>query len=337
MHLKGENVQTVMFDSRSYDQRAFAEANEKYKFEIRFLEPRLTELTADLANGFPVVCSFVNDQVNETVLKKLQEGGCKLLALRSAGYNHVDIAAAGRLGIQVVRVPSYSPHAVAEHAFALLMTLNRKIHRANARVRELNFTLDGLVGFDLYGKTFGVVGLGKIGWVAAKIAKGFGCKVLATDINADKKEVVAAGIELVEVDELFKNSDIVSLHVPLNPHTYHLVDERRFGLMRAGAILINTSRGGLVDASALIQSLKKARLGGAALDVYEEEEGVFFQNLSEGVLQDDILARLMTFPNVLITAHQAFLTKEALGNIADTTLANIAAFANGKKMEGVVL
>lgn len=328
-------MRVAVFDTHRYDRESFDRANAHGAHELVYLEPRLTRDTAPLASGFPAVCSFVNDRVDAATLEVLHGGGTRLVALRSAGFNHVDLAAAERLGVRVARVPEYSPFAVAEHAVALVLALNRKIHRAYARVREWNFSLEGLVGFDLHGKTVGIVGTGKIGRVAVRIFRGFGCEVLAYDLREDP-EVLAAGARYVELGELYAGSDVISLHVPLNPSTHHMIDAAAFGRMREGVMLVNTGRGALIDSRALIAALKRGRVGAAGLDVYEEEEGIFFQDLSNRVLQDDVLARLLTFPNVLVTSHQAFLTREALGNIAGTTLGNIAAFERGEALPNEV-
>jgi D-lactate dehydrogenase len=322
-------MKIAMFDTHAYDREAFQRANAEYRHEIAFFEPRLNASTAALASGHEVVCSFVNDRLDRPCLEVLQRGGTRLIALRSAGYNHVDLSAAGELGLPVVRVPEYSPHAVAEHAVALVLALNRKIHRAYARVREWNFSLDGLVGFDLYQKTVGIVGTGRIGRAAAQIFAGFGCQILLYD-RAPDAAWSSASMRYATLPELYSASDVISLHVPLTPETHHLIDEGALGRMKPGAILVNTGRGALIDSKALIGALKTGQLGGAGLDVYEEEEGVFFQDLSNRVLQDDVLARLLTFPNVLVTSHQGFLTHEALAAIAGTTLANVSAFALGR-------
>ncbi len=324
-------MKVALFDTRRYDKEAFEEANARFGHDVSFLEPRLTRDTAALARGFGAVCSFVNDRVDAEALERLGEGGVRLVALRSAGYNHVDLAAAAALGIPVVRVPEYSPHAVAEHAVGLLLTLNRKIHRAYARVREWNFSLEGLVGFDLFGKTVGVVGTGRIGRAAAALFRGFGCRVLAYDMSPDAA-LVAMGIEYVDLEMLYREAHVISLHVPLTPSTHHLIDAAALSTMRRGVVLLNTGRGALIDSRALIEALKTGQVGAAGLDVYEEEEGVFFRDLSDRVLQDDVLARLLTFPNVLVTAHQAFLTREALANIAETTLASLTAFERGEPL-----
>ncbi len=262
--------------------------------------------------------------------------GVRLIALRSAGYNHVDLDAAARLGLSVVRVPAYSPHAVAEHAAALILTLNRRTHRAYNRVREANFSLDGLVGFDLHGKTVGVIGTGRIGAVMLRIMHGFGCRLLAHDVKEDVALTKEIPVRYVTLQELFGESDIVSLHVPLTPDTRHLIDAEALRRMKHGVVLVNTGRGALIDTRALIDALKRGQIGAAGLDVYEEEEGIFFKDLSEQVLQDDVLARLLTFPNTLITSHQGFLTREALANIAETTLANVRAFEHGEQLVNAV-
>ncbi|MGD9647714.1 MAG: 2-hydroxyacid dehydrogenase [Pirellulales bacterium] len=321
-------MRMAVFDTRNYDREALSAANAG-GHELTFLEPRLTAVTAPLAEGFPAVCSFVNDAADAAALRTLHAGGTRLLALRSAGFNHVDLDEAAALGIRVVRVPDYSPYAVAELAVALILSLNRKIHRAYQRVRDANFSLEGLVGFDLHGKTFGVIGTGKIGAAATKIMRGFGCQLLGFDLHHNEELVRETGLRYVELDELYRAADIISLHVPLLPTTRHLIDARALSLMKPHVVLINTSRGALVDTRALIEALKHRRLGAAGLDVYEEEEGVYFQDLSGEVLHDDVLARLLTFPNVLVTAHQGFLTREALTNIAQTTLASLEAFERG--------
>lgn len=318
----------AVFDTRRHDRMALEEANRSYGHALSFLEPRLTAQTATLARGFDVACSFVNDHVDRAALTLLRDGGVRLIALRSAGYNHVDLEAAAELGLVVVRVPEYSPHAVAEHAIALVLTLDRKIHRAYARVREGNFALDGLLGFDLYRKTVGIVGTGRIGAAAARIFLGFGCRVLAFDLRTQPD----LGVEYTTLDTLYAESDVISLHVPLTPATHHMIDAAALARMKRGIMLINTSRGALIDSRALIAALKSGHIGSAGLDVYEEEEGVFFEDLSDKVLQDDVLARLLTFPNVVLTSHQGFFTREALAAIASTTLANVTAFARGEPL-----
>lgn len=319
----------AMFDAKPYDERAFSQA--KPGLPITFLEPKLSEATAPLAAGHPVVCAFVNDNLGRAVLSKLAELGVGLVAMRCAGYNNVDLEAARELGLDVVRVPAYSPHAVAEHATALILALNRKTHRAYNRVRDGNFSLAGLVGFDLFGKTAGIVGLGKIGKCLANILRGFGMDVLAFDAYPDPDYAARSGIHYVDLEEIFSRSDIISLHAPLTPETYHLIDGDRIRRMKPGVLLINTSRGGLVDARALIDGLKSGHIGAAGLDVYEEESEYFFEDRSDQVIADDLLARLMTFNNVLITSHQAFLTTEALANISEATVSSIREWVSGRR------
>jgi D-lactate dehydrogenase len=282
------------------------------------------------------VCSFVNDHLDNETLTKLHSNGVRLIALRSAGFNHVDLATSERLGMAVMRVPEYSPYAVAEHATALILALNRHIHRAYNRVREGNFSLDGLVGFDLHGKTVGVVGTGRIGAVLLQIMHGFGCRLLAFDVKPNGDLPKRLPVQYVPLEQLLRESEIVSLHVPLTPDTRHMINASTLALMKPGVMLINTGRGALIDTRALIDALKDGRIGAAGLDVYEEEEGVFFMDLSDCVLQDDVLARLLTFPNTLITSHQAFLTREALANIARTTLSNITAYERGEPLQNEV-
>lgn len=329
-------MEIAFFDTRTYDREAFEAANADGRHRFRFIEARLHQSTAALAAGVPVVCSFVNDHVDAPTLRILRDGGTRLVALRSAGYNHVDLDAATELGLAVVRVPEYSPYAVAEHAMALVLALNRKVHRAYNRVREANFSLEGLVGFDLHGKTFGIVGTGKIGRALARIAHGFGCRVIAVDAHPDAGLVDQLGVAYVEPSDLYRQADVISLHVPLTPTTRHMIDEAAFAQMKPGVMLINTSRGALVDTRALIRALKSRHVGAAGLDVYEEEGPLFFRDLSMQPLQDDVLARLLTFPNVLITSHQGFLTHEALSNIAETTLASISAFERGEPLVHLV-
>lgn len=329
-------MKIAMFDTHEYERSAFARANGEFGHELSFLEPRLVSETATLARAHDVVCAFVNDRLDRPALDVLAHVGVKLIALRSAGFNHVDLSRAAELGLPVVRVPEYSPHAVAEHAVALVLTMNRKLHRAYARVREWNFSLEGLVGVDLHGKTVGIVGTGRIGRVAARIFHGFGCRILAFDVRADDTLVADTGAHYVGLDELYRESDIISLHVPLTPETHHMIDAAALAKMKPGVMLVNTGRGALIDSKALIDVLKTGHLGGAGLDVYEEEEGVFFYDLSDRVLKDDVLARLLTFPNVLVTAHQGFLTREALANIARTTLANVTAFERGEPLRNEV-
>ncbi|MBI4261553.1 MAG: 2-hydroxyacid dehydrogenase [Actinobacteria bacterium] len=318
-------MKVAVFSTHAHDRASLEEANARHGHELVFLEPRLAVETAPLASGFPAICAFVNDRLDAEVLAALAAGGTRLVALRSAGFNHVDLAAALNLGIAVARVPAYSPHAVAEHAVALILALNRRTHRAHARVREGNFSLDGLLGFDLVHRTVGIVGTGKIGTVFARIMAGFGCRLVAHDPHPND-EVVALGARYVPLDELLAGSDVVALHAPLTPETHHLIDARAVSLMKPGVMLVNTSRGALVDTVAVIEGLKSGRIGYLGLDVYEEEADLFFEDLSQEVIRDDVFARLLTFPNVLITGHQAFFTAEAVASIAETTLANVTAF-----------
>lgn len=321
-------MRIILFSSQNYDRESFLAANPGHGFELHFQQSPLRPDTAALAMGFEVVCPFVNDDLSRPVLEQLAAGGTRLIALRSAGYNHVDLAAAHALGLTVARVPAYSPHAVAEHAVGLVLALCRHLHRAYNRTREGDFSLHGLTGFDLHGKTVGVVGSGQIGQVFAQIMRGFGCQVLAYD-PYPHPAIEALGGRFVGLDQLLAESDIISLHCPLNDATRHLVNADSLQRMKRGAMLINTGRGALVDTPALIEALKSGQLGYLGLDVYEEEAEIFFADRSDLPLQDDVLARLLTFPNVIITAHQAFLTREALAAIAGTTLDNIGAWRQG--------
>ncbi|MDD1957485.1 2-hydroxyacid dehydrogenase [Pseudomonas sp. SD17-1] len=321
-------MQALLFSSQHYDQDSFSSAPGATQLALHFQGARLTEDTAALAEGYEVVCAFINDDLSAPVLTRLKAGGTRLIALRSAGYNHVDLAAAKRLGLTVVRVPAYSPHAVAEHAVALILALNRRLHRAYNRTREGDFSLHGLTGFDLHGKTVGVVGTGQIGLAFARIMAGFGCQLLAYDPYPNP-EVEALGARYLDLPELLRESRIISLHCPLTPQTRHLINPQSLASLQPGAMLINTGRGALVDTPALIDALKSGQLGYLGLDVYEEEAQIFFEDRSDLPLQDDVLARLLTFPNVIVTAHQAFLTREALAAIAATTLENIARWAAG--------
>lgn len=327
-------MKVAVFDTHNFDRTALVNANQG-KHDLVFLEVRLTEKTAPLAQGCGGVCLFANDRGDRSALEALNRAGVKLLALRSAGFNHVDVKFAIQLGMTVVRVPEYSPYAVAEFAIALLLTFNRKMHKAYNRVREMNFSLDGLVGFDLHGKTIGVVGTGRIGKAFAQIMRGFGCRVLASDQFPDVDWARLHGVQYFEVTTLLRESDVVSLHIPLTESSKHMIDGAAFAVMKKDAILINTGRGALIDTRALIKALKTHKIGGACLDVYEEEAGIFFSDLSESGIDDDVLARLLTFPNVLVTSHQAFLTTEALGNIATTTIGSITAFESKGDLSAV--
>lgn len=315
----------AFFDAKPYDREFFDRVNADLGYPIKYLEMKLNPDTAAFAKGYEVVCSFVNDRVDADTVITMVDSGVKLLALRSAGYNHVDLKATyGRL--HVVRVPEYSPYAVAEHAVGLILALNRKLHKAYNRTREGDFTLNGLLGFDLHGKTAGVVGTGRIGVLTLQILKGFGMRLIAHDPFPNKERALDVGFEYLPLDQLLSQSDVVSLHCPLTPQNVHLINGESIAGVKPGAIIINTSRGKLIDTRGLIEGLKSGRIGGAGLDVYEEEAEYFFEDYSSTVIGDDVLARLLTFPNVLITAHQGFFTREALGNIARVTLDNIRLF-----------
>ncbi|MCB4824808.1 2-hydroxyacid dehydrogenase [Roseicella aerolata] len=320
-------MQVAIFSAKPYDRQFLDAANAAAggRHHLAYLEARLSPETAVLAQGAGAVCAFVNDQADAAALETFAAAGVRLLALRSAGFNNVDLAAARRLGVTVARVPAYSPESVAEHTVAMILALNRRIHRAYARVREGNFALDGLLGFDLKGRSVGIVGTGRIGAAVARIMLGFSCRVLAHDPYPDPA-LEALGVTYATVPDLLAASDIVTLHCPLTPGTHHLIDAAAIRHMRRGAMLINTSRGAIVDTRAAIAGLKSGAIGLLGLDVYEEEGDLFFEDLSGQVLQDDVFARLLTFPNVLVTAHQAFFTAEALTAIAETTIANITAF-----------
>jgi D-lactate dehydrogenase len=321
-------MRVAIFSTKKYDRDFLSAANDSHEHSLEFFEARLTKVSAPLARGFPAVCIFVNDVMDEATLTDLAQHGLQVVALRCAGFNNVDLSAAAQLGIQVVRVPAYSPHAVAEHTIALLLALNRRIHRAFSRVREGNFSLDGLMGFDLHGKTAGVIGTGRIGILVAQILKGFGCDVLTFDLR-ENPDVARVGAHPVPLKELFERSDLISLHCPLTPETHHLINAESISQMKPGVVILNTSRGGIVDTDAVIGGLKSGQIGGLAIDVYEEEADLFFEDLSSQVIHDDVFARLLTFPNVLVTGHQAFFTREAMEQIAATTLSNIAEVESG--------
>jgi D-lactate dehydrogenase len=323
-------MKVAVFNAKPYDRQFFITANYDHEHELVFLEPRLSRETALLAKGFPAVCVFVNDQLDAHVLEILASHGTRLIALRCAGFNNVDLKAAAKLRITIVRVPAYSPYAVAEHTIGLILTLNRKIHRAYNRVREGNFSLDGLLGFDLHNRTIGIVGTGRIGQIVAQIMQGFGCRILAYDVYPNPA-CEAVGVKYVKLAKLLTDADIITMHCPLTPETHHLINQDAIAQMKRGVMLINTSRGGLIDTEAVIHGLKSQKVGSLALDVYEQESDLFFEDLSDQIIQDDVFERLLTFPNVLITAHQAFFTKEALQNIAETTLSNISDVQQGKE------
>ncbi|NAZ36248.1 2-hydroxyacid dehydrogenase [Rubellimicrobium sp. CFH 75288] len=318
-------MRVAVFSAKPHDEHFLRLANEAAGHDLRFLEPRLSPETAPLADGHDAVCAFVNDDLGAATIERLAAAGVRMIALRSAGFNHVDLEAAQAAGLAVGRVPAYSPHAVAEHTMALILALNRRIHRAYNRVREGNFALDGLLGFDIHGKTVGIVGTGLIGSILARILHGFGCRILAHDPRQNP-DCLALGVRYVDLPTLLGESDIVTLQCPLTPQTHHMINADTIRLMRRGAMLINTSRGAVVDTPALIEGLKDGTIGSLGLDVYEEEEGLFFEDLSNTIIPDDTFARLLTFPNVLITGHQAFFTREALTAIAETTIANLSAF-----------
>ena len=314
-------IKTAFYDAKEYDRNSFEKYGHAYDIQFRFLETKLNEDTVALARGCDAVCVFVNDNVNAKVIDSLYEMGVRLIALRSAGYNNVDVKAAfGK--IHVVHVPAYSPYAIAEHAMALLLTSVRRIHKAYNRTRDFNFSLSGLTGFDLHGKTVGVIGTGRIGRIFIDICRGFGMNVIAYDSFPAKD----SGIEYVSLDELFRRSDIISLHCPLTDETRHMIGTEAIGKMKKGVVILNTSRGALIDAEALLEGIKTRKIGAACLDVYEEEADIFFEDRSGHILNDDLLSRLISMPNVIVTSHQAFLTEEALNNIAETTVNNIRSY-----------
>ncbi len=319
------------FDTKPYDKLYFDLLKEQYGIEIEYFDPKLGPKTAFMAAGYEAVVAFVNDTIDKETIDILYQNGIRLVAMRCAGYNNVDFKAAYQK-MHVVRVPAYSPYAVAEHAMALLLSLNRKIHRAYVRTREFNFSLNGLTGFDLHGKTMGVVGTGKIGRVFIDICQGFGMKVIAYD----PFPIEASSIQYVSLEELFKESDIISLHCPLTKDTFHMINSDTIQLMKNGIYLVNTSRGALIDSEALLDALKAEKIGGACLDVYEEETEVFYEDMSYSIIHDDVLARIISMPNVIVTSHQAFLTKEALHNIAETTLMNCRDFFDNKSLTNEV-
>jgi D-lactate dehydrogenase len=327
-------MKTLVYSTRPYDKEYLEMAN-RGVHEFHFYETRLESHTAILARGFPAVCCFVDDELDAPVLRQLSQGGTKLITLRSTGFNNVDLIAAEELELTVMRVSQYSPYAVAEFATGMILALSRKIHRAYNRVREGNFLLDGLLGFDIHGKTVGIVGTGRIGSVLAQIIHGFGCQLLGYDVYQNKT-CLELGMRYVSLNELLAQSDIVSLHTPLTPETHYMINRETLSLMKPGAMLINTSRGALVDTKALISALKQQQLCAVGLDVYEEESHIYYQDLSEQIISDDVITRLMTFPNVLITGHQAFFTCEALTMIAGTTIQNLSDFEAGRTNENIV-
>lgn len=322
-------MEIAFFNAKRYDKQSFTSVEADYGHGITFFEPRLTLNTASLAAGFPAVCVFINDELGGDTLRAIAATGTRLIALRCAGFNNIDLDVAHELGMKVVRVPAYSPYAVAEHAVGLIMALNRKLYRAYNRVRDDNFALDGLLGFDLYGKTVGIVGTGKIGQCFAQIMNGFGCKLLAYDV-CPNPACEAMGVEYVELPQLLASADIISLHCPLLPSTHHLINPTSLQRVKPGVMLINTSRGGLIDTKAAITAIKTGHIGYLGIDVYEQESNLFFEDLSDTVIQDDTFQLLQSFSNVVITAHQGFFTQEALRNIAVTTLSNISDVEAGR-------
>lgn len=322
------SVRVAFFDAKPYDQCFFDSVNKEHDFDITYIADHLNRNTVSISKGYDAVCIFVNDNADKEIISGLKQNGVRLIALRSAGYNNVDLKAAFK-SLHVVRVPAYSPYAVAEHAVALMMALNRKTHKAYYRVREGNFSINGLLGFDMHAKTIGVIGTGKIGKCLVAIAGGFGMNVVAYDLHPDEEFAKKHAMRYVDLPQLYSSSDIISLHCPLTPETHHMINEKTIAEMKDGVMLINTGRGKLVDTKALIKGLKSGKVGSAGLDVYEEESEYFFEDWSSSMIPDDVLARLMTFPNVLITSHQGFFTKEALTNIAQTTLDNIKEFFSG--------
>ena len=326
-----KEIKVAFFDTKPYDREFFDKANEKFGFQLTYFETRLGPASARMTAGFDAVSAFVNDDVGEETVKELIRLGVKVIAMRCAGYNNVNLAAAyGK--ILVMRVPGYSPYAVAEYALAMLQTLNRSLHRAYNRIRENNFSINGLIGFDLRGKTFGIIGTGKIGRVFAELLQGFGVRLLAYDVYPNQEAAKALHMEYVPLEKLYAESDVISLHCPLTPDNVHLINAEAISRMKNGVYLINTSRGKLVDTAALIAGLKSRKIGGACLDVYEEESDYFFEDRSGYAIDDDILARLLTFPNVLVTSHQAFFTREAMTNIAEVTLQNVSDCMEGREL-----
>ncbi|HAR97021.1 MAG TPA: hydroxyacid dehydrogenase [Deltaproteobacteria bacterium] len=327
-------MKVLVYSSRPYVQEYFKKANQN-KHEFHYIETRLEKPTASIAKDFPAICAFVSDTIGKEVLERLKDGGTRLILLRSTGFNNVDLEAADKLGMTVMRVSNYSPYAVAEFAVGMMLAMNRKIHRAYQRTREGNFRLDGLLGFVLNGKTVGVVGTGRIGAIFAKIMSGFGCSLLVFD-KYENQKCLELGIRYVSLAELLRHSDVVSLHAPLTPETHHMINKESISLMKEDAMLINTSRGALVDTQALIPHLKRCLTCSVCLDVYEEAENLYYRDLSNEVIADDVIVRLMTFPNVLVTGHQAFFTREAMQTIAETTIKNIEDFVGGRSNENVL-
>jgi D-lactate dehydrogenase len=328
---KDSRVSIAFFDAKPYDREYFDRINRRFGFHITYFDGKLSRETAHISRGYDVVCVFVNDTVDAEVARVLRDGGVKLVALRCSGYNNVELSSLGP-DLQVVRVPAYSPHAVAEYALALMLTLNRKTHRAFYRTRDNNFSLNGLIGFDMHGKTAGIIGTGKIGRITAELLVGFGMRVLAHDIYPNHEWAADKGVEYVDKPELYRQADIISLHCPLTPENLYMINKGTISLMKPNAMIVNTGRGKLINSSDLLDALKNRKIAAAALDVYEEETQYFFEDHSTRIMEDDVLARLMTFPNVLVTSHQAFFTHEALESIAETTMENIRLFFDRGEM-----
>ncbi len=328
-------MEILFYDTKKYDEHFFNRENTSFNHRFKFLHTRLNENTAPLSRGFGAICVFVNDTVDAAVLEILAQNGVRLVALRCAGFNNVDLAQAKKLGIRIVRVPAYSPEAVAEHAVGMMLALNRKYHKAHLRIREGNFALDGLLGFTMHGKTAGIIGTGRIGTVLARILSGFGMHLLAFDPQPDP-ECEKLGVHYVDLPQLYRESDIISLHCPLNASTFHLIDAQALQQVKENVMIINTSRGAVLDTMAVIARLKQRKIGALGLDVYEQEENLFFEDHFGEIIQDDVFERLLTFPNVLITGHQGFFTAEALTNIARTTLSNISEFEENRRLTNEV-
>ena len=332
---KNNKIRIAFFDAKTYDKDFFNRENENYGYEIKYFPVKLSADTAQLASGYNTICLFVNDDISAEVIDKIYENGVRLIIMRCAGYNNVDLHAAFNK-IHILRVPEYSPHAVAEHAAALILALNRKVHKAYNRVRDNNFSIAGLMGFDMHGKTAGIIGTGRIGRIMGGIFRGFGMKIIAYDRYPDSAFASSHGVEYLELDELYRRSDIISVHCPLTKENFHMIDSAAINQMKPGVTLINTSRGQLVDTAALVKGLKSGRIGAAGLDVYEEESDYFFEDKSDEVMVDDLLARLTSFNNVIITSHQGFFTREALESIAATSLRNVADYYSGEALENEI-
>jgi len=328
-------MKVAVFSTKPYDKEFLLNVNSDHRHEFQFFETRMSEQTARLAEGFPAICTFVNDQLDGEVLLRLFGGGTRMIALRCAGFNNVDLAAAEQLAMTVARVPDYSPNSISEYTIGMILTLSRNLHRSFNRTREGNFSLDGLIGYDIFRKTIGLIGTGKIGALTALALRGFGCRVIANDVY-ENHELTDHGVTYVSREELLKESDIVSLHCPLMPDTHHLINAGAIALMKQGVMIVNTSRGGLINTEDMIAGLKSGKIGSVAIDVYEEEGNVFYEDYSNKVIQDDTLARLLTFPNVVLSSHEAFFTADALQEIASQTIENLTAFERGEQPGGLI-